>query len=72
MASHRPGECPERGSEATESKGDISSIAHLVNLTLNLTSDDGIVVAVWFVYILRRSDGSSHIGQTSHIDARRY
>jgi hypothetical protein len=67
MASQRQGECPERGSAATESKG---RTFHLLESLLKTFPDDGIVVVVWFVYVLRCADGFLYIGETSDVAAR--
>jgi putative endonuclease len=32
--------------------------------------DDGIVVSVWFVYILRCSNGSLYVGETNNVEQR--
>lgn len=32
--------------------------------------DDGIVVRVWFVYVLRCADGSLYIGETGDLERR--
>jgi putative endonuclease len=84
MASHLQGECPERGSEATESKGKLSGLAHGKPSTASLLtfacpasskastpySDDGIVVLVHYFYILRCADAALYVGETAALDER--
>ena len=37
---------------------------------LNRRDDDGIVVDVWFMYILRCADGALYVGKTNDVDSR--
>ena len=50
---------------ASESKGQSTSSIHFHSPT-----DDGIVVRMWFVYMLRCSNGSLYVGETNDVAQR--
>jgi putative endonuclease len=61
------------GSERSESKGHHKPfvIGRLpTTFHFNFVPDDGIVVGMWFVYILRCADGSFYVGETNDVSIR--
>jgi putative endonuclease len=52
-------------SERSESKGNFTP-----SFICALLGDDGIVVFVWFVYIVRCSNGSLYVGETNDVGHR--
>ncbi len=61
MASQCQGECPERSSEASKSKGNNSNPSTLGRWHRR---------PMWFVYMLRCADDSLYIGETNEVERR--
>src|SRR5215216_28872 len=59
MASQRPGECPERSSDVSKSKGSLPFDQRRWHRR-----------PMWFVYILRCADDSLYVGETNNVTRR--
>ena len=81
IAGHPHVECPERligwpratqiASRRASAHGEPFDTSNATSsIHFHCSADDGIVVGMWFVYILRCSDGSLYIGETDDIAQR--
>ena len=61
--------CPERGSAATESKGKTCGESPILQ-NWQSHRDDGIVVVMHWLYILRCADNCLYIGEASDLTLR--